>query len=619
MPQIDFTDDSQVKEYISELIKDRKPLRWRYYDEAVNHAKELAVHFKGEKPIELLERYRPNEPLEIRNYRLENYEPKTKSKAKKIYNVLQRINNSKNYSIEFPEEVSSLIKSESTDNSLEQYTLHDYPYFGNLIQWIFEVAFKQSLCDPNGVICFRPLQTQAETEEGEAINDNEFNQPFGYLYHSRNVVDYVTDEYYTIMLDEKSPVRVGNIVKNEGFIFHVYTKNEIIEYRQVGNKVDKKFEINLLYQHNIGEVPVITLGGEYIDNTFPFMYESFAAGILPYWNEAITMDNDLKANYVQHLYLERVEVQVECDNSQCGKNGAEIGKVCSGEPGKHLTCNRCKGTGMITGRSPYGVTSVKKENLDPTNFEFPGVTYIDKPTEIVELVEKKVKSLIDDGFSAINMDILKEVGENQSGVAKTIDRTDLDSYLMAVSNNIFDNLIYYSFHYINLMRYGVVMKSSGSQMPTINKPTHFDVLSSQQLTQELGQNNALPEQLKDVILIDIINKKFPNDHFQREYNKAVIELDPLRGKTPDQILTEASAGWITDKAAILSSNISAFIIRAHEEVEGFFELDYADKMKILYKFVEEQKKEKAKEITLVEEDGSTENNTGAGSTGGASR
>lgn len=587
---VDFNDEIQLKDYIKG-ITDSKPITWEYRHQAIEHSKELSIHFKGEKPTKILQETRPNEPSNIKKYREEIFQPITKSKGKKVLNILQRINNSKNYSIKFPEETPKILGKDT----LEAYTMNDYPFYGNIIQWVFDIVLKKDLVDPNAIICFRPINYE--------VSDTEFINPFGFIYSSENVIDFKIDEYYTILLNEKSIVSVGDQKVKEGSIYNVYTKNEIIELRQIGNKIDNKYQKTILFQHDIGEVPVITLGGEYVDDTFPFLYESFVSGVLPFWNKALRLDSDIDANYIQHLYLERVEIQVECDNPKCGKNEAKVGHVC--ENNKMYQCERCEGTGYITGRSPYGVTSVKKDALSGENIEFPGVTYVSKPTEIVEISERKLKSLIDDGFSAINMDILKDVGDNQSGVAKTIDRTDLDSYLTMVSNNLFDNIIYYSFYYINLLRYKNVMgEEAYNQMPTINKPTHFDVLSAQQVMAEITPN--LPVQLKDVLLVDVINKRFPNDAFQREYNIALIELDPLRNKTEDEKLIEVSSQWVTKQDAILSANISKYILDAFQKDKTFFEKSREEKLKILYAMIP---KTVTTKIPLVDSSG---NNIDAG-------
>lgn len=598
---IDFTDEKQVKQYLTAITKQKDPQRWKYYDESVKHAKEMAVHANGEKPYDILNDTRPNEPKEIKEYRIKVFQAITKSKFKKIINVCQRINNGKNYFISFPDDVSVIIKNDKTDFSLQSYIEKQYPYYGNLVQYIFDVCLKQMFVDPNSVLAFNPLPNDDDTMPPQII---------GKIFESKNVIDKQVDEYYTFLLDEKSIVSVGNSNKADGNIYHVYTRNEIIEFRQVGKKTDNTYTIEVIYTHGIGEVPVVVLGGEYVTNTFPFLYESYVSGILPFWNKALRLDMDIDANYIQHLYLERVEIQVECDNIECGKNGADVGYVCSGEK-KYTQCNRCHGSGFISGRSPYGVTTVKKENISGAELEFPGVQYIDKPTGIVEIAERKLQSLIDQGFEAINMDILKSVGENQSGIAKTIDRTDMDSFLMSISNNIFDNIIYYSIYYINKLRYSTTLgKAVDKQMPTINKPTHFDVISSQQLVQELAASSTVPNQLKDALLIEIINKKYPNDLFAREYNKALIELDPLRGKTVDEKMAEFANGWIEREDLVVSSNLSKFILNAYEKDKEFFNLNRNDKLNILYSFVEEEAEEK--EIELFDNNGNGNDNQGGG-------
>jgi len=566
---VDFSDEQQVSNYVKALTS-RNGIQWEYRKEAVEHCEELSVHFNGEKPTKILNDTRPNEPSDIKKYRADVFQPITKSKAKKIVNILQRINNSKNYSIQYPSEISSLLN----EDDLEDYCTEYYPYYNNIVQWVFDVLLKKMLVDPNAVICFRPIET---------ANDVEYLKPYGFIYGSKNVIDFKIDNYYTILLDEKSMLNSNGVNSMSGKIYNIYTTSEIIEVRQVGTITENRYETTVLFKHDIGILPVVTLGGEYVDGTFPFLYESYVSGVLPFWNKALRLDSDIDANYIQHLYLERVEIQVECDNNLCGQNGAKIGEVC-GTNNRMSQCSRCNGTGYITGRSPYGVTSVKKDALSGENIEFPGVTYVSKPTEIVEIAERKLKSFIDDGFSAINMDILANAGENQSGVAKTIDRTDLDSFLGMVSNNIFDNIIYNSINIINLMRYKSVLgESVYENMPVINKPTHFDVLSSQQIISEITPN--LPNQLKDVLLIDVINKRFPNDYFQREYNVALIELDPLRGKTEDEKMIGTTNGWISKQDATLSANISKYILDAHHKYEDFFEKTREEKLALLYKMI----------------------------------
>jgi len=237
-------------------------------------------------------------------------------------------------------------------------------------------------------------------------------------------------------------------------------------------------------------------------------------------------------------------------------------------------CSRCKGTGFISGRSPYGVTVVKEDKIEKDKRAFPGVQYINKPTEIVELLKDDIKELIDEGFSAINMDILKQVGENQSGIAKTIDRTDLDSYLLQVSNNIFNHILANSYKFINAYRYNLLLgeKELKQNLPIINEPTEFNVLSTLNAIQEIStaKNAGISDELINALELDLIDKRFANDDTTRQLSRLVLGLDPLPNKTEEEKFRILSNGGITKQDYIISSNIKPFILKLIEQTDGVF-------------------------------------------------
>jgi len=375
---IDFADTVQLKGYINAINDKSKPLRHENFTDSVIHAKELAVHIFGDNPTDLLESYRPNEPKEIHAYRQKIFVPITKSKSKKVVNVLSRIKNSSNFSLNFPKNISAKIKE---GEDLQTYTEQKYPFHKNLIQWLFDIVLKQMLADPNSVIAFAPVNLN--------VSDTEFVKPFGFIYQSRQVIDFRLDNYYTFWIADDIPIKTRAAIEKKGNLYHIYTPNEIIEAKQIAlNETGKAvFEIKTHYTHNIGEIPVFHLRGEFVENTFPFLYESFMAGVLPYWNDALREFSDKQATFVQHVYLERVEMQVECDNLDCN---AGIVVVKRGDQEIRRNCSRCKGTGFISGRSPYGVTVVKEDKMEKETIQFPGVEYINKPTEIVELLKDDI-------------------------------------------------------------------------------------------------------------------------------------------------------------------------------------------------------------------------------------
>jgi len=588
---IDFKDDAQLEAYINWLVDDNTHDR---YVETVEHAHEMSVHINGEKPGKLLTDYRPNEPAEVYNYRMSIWQPITKSSSKRVINTVSRINNSRYYSIKYPEMPSRI----SDGEDLETYCTKNYPYYGNVVNWMFEVGLKQMLADPNSVIAVRP--TRFDTP------DNEYIKPYGFVYRSDQIVDVYPDSHYTILLDEKSLVKVANKEVWEGNIYHVYTSNEIIELRQVGEKNKDIYEAEILTTHNLGEPPVITFGGEVVQNTFPFIYESFMAGVLPFWNDALREWSDKQANFVQHVYLERVELQVQCDNTGCmprpelnGMYGVVKGDGCE-------VCQRCSGTGFISGRSPYGVTVVKeKDAMSPNNDKqiFPGVQYIDKPTEIVELLKKDIYELIDAGFEAINMDILNKVGENQSGVAKTIDRSDLDAYLLSISNQLFTDLEYL-IKYINHFRYSAVLGDYSDYLPSITRPTNFDVLTNEILAGILkgAKQAGLSPHLIDELEKDYVNKQFGTNEDLRRRHTYYIDLDPLSNVSEEDKFQRLANGGITKVDYIMSSNIKQFVDRAIEGVDNFGEMTRTERIAILRGYANEQLQQ-APQFNLLGDDG----------------
>ncbi len=549
--RLNFQEEGILSSYISGLV-DEKIFHINYAGN-VEQATEMGVHLKGDKPIDLLTTYRPNEPEEIRNYRLEIFEPITEGEGKRIVNVLSKIQQSSNFSIKFPEQTNV-----PEDETLEAYTTENYPHFGSLTDWAFNVALKQDLIDANSLVVVMPLVIPEDNVS--------FLKPFTFIYRSDQVLDYGLN-YYTILLDEKNVV--DDVALN---VWLIVTDTQILKLKQLSPTDLGKVEVEILFQFDFGEAPAFFMKGDYRAETIPFAYNSFVSGILPFWNKAIRMDSDLDAQYVQHLYTERVEMEVGCD-AGCHRDADEgihmTVRLVNGEERKSV-CNKCGGNGWSNGRSPYGVTSVRKDALEGVDSggEFPGVTYIDKPTDIVDLTQNKIDKLISQGFQSISMDIIDKVGDNQSGIAKTIDRSELNSFFNKVSDNLFDNILFNSYKFISLWRFSVV---GDPVMPTINKPTVFDTANIPMLVNEIEQLSKAGVDTTQLEL-DLIDKKFPNDTDKQKFNKNIINLDPLSGKTEDDKTDIKLNGGVTQEQYILSSNIRGFILDAVNK-----DIDFLDK------------------------------------------
>jgi len=137
------------------------------------------------------------------------------------------------------------------------------------------------------------------------------------------------------------------------------------------------------------------------------------------------------------------------------------------------------------------------------------------------------------------MDVLRKDQDNQSGIAKQLDREPLNDYLLKVSDNVFQHLINNSIYFINLWRYDFLGDELLNEtMPNINKPTSFDIENVNSITEQIKnlENTGASNSIKILLERDFINKKFPNDQNKRDINETILRLDPLSGyKTEDKI------------------------------------------------------------------------------------
>lgn len=119
--QLQDANSNEFKKYVSAVTRENRPQRHKFYNETVLHAKQMGVHIEGKKPKELLHLNRPNEPEEVRHYRLKTWKPITKSFSDKIISTVSRIFNPRFFRLEFPENPNKIPE----DQDLGKYLTED--------------------------------------------------------------------------------------------------------------------------------------------------------------------------------------------------------------------------------------------------------------------------------------------------------------------------------------------------------------------------------------------------------------------------------------------------------------------------------------------------------------
>lgn len=568
----------EFNEYLEDITGQSQPRRHKFYAEGVDAMENMGVHMTGDDPKKLLEIKRPNEDNEAKKYRLESYKPKTKSSANKATSIINRIYNERLFSITFPENPSTLV---SEEDILQTYLTEEMPLYVSLTNFQKTVFTKMHLKDANGLIGVLPIDFD--------VPDDEIFEPIPIFYTSEELVDFEDGVYYTILREKKKKGQERLSITKQKVI--IYTSDKItVLFRE---KISDKWALKLDHEHNFGFPPAFRVGGIVVDTHPPQLFESFIAGVLPHWDDAVSMNSDLSFAIVNHLYPREWEIPVDCNGDGC-RDGRVTRQNASGED-IDIDCPTCSGTGKMTSRGPANIHFVNKDALNPdAPLPLPPFGYGEKELDSTELLVQLTKDEIRKGFEAINMDIVNDVGDNQSGIAKVIDRQDLDGFLDIYSGHVFKFVLPKIILYITMWRYWEIykhnMKLIKKTLPIIKEPTTFDVFSISLLTDELEKLTKAGAGGSFLLGIqkDIIDKRF-TDEFTKNFFNTILDVDPISHLTNDDIMVQSRV--IGQTEMYIHTYARDLVEESMSDNKGFLSLPLQEKKEIIRKLAESKQPE----------------------------
>jgi len=570
--------DKELIRMIKTSHEEGKEYRHSCYRECVEHAEEMSWHLYGVTPAELLQRARPREDPEVTQYRLDNYEPTTKSAADKAINIVSKIFNPQLYSIRW--------KTESESGSkLKSYTLEYYPDYNSIVNFTKDVLLRKMLADPNGVAAVK-LKTIPD-------QSNELPEPVLCLYGSANIWNF-DDDHYLIFI-EKEEIRSKNGNPITWYYFEYYDKSEYICFRAYLTSTNRLIvEIEERYPYNFDEIPVWRLQGvpEAKDNGH-VIYKSFFNSAVPYWNYAIIHESDLIGAYINHIHPIMYEIIENCNYVHANRFPCKRGVITT-ETGDKITCPECSGTGSRS-LGPYGVKRISKEKLleGETPSGMLPIGYVPVPTEATAMLEQRSDNMRRMGMWAINMDIEDEIGENQSGVAKVIDRAAQYDTLYNIGSVVFDVHLQNTYHFFNKFMFGVESKSTGQKeeanLPEINKPTKFDIGTTAEMleTFKLAKESGADPNYLQIKQQEMVTRDLTTNPDLKKFAFLLLDLDPLPGMSPADVSLNLSKLIIRQVDAVIHFNLKRFLEKAIEENKNFTDLPRKEQVETLEKYSEE--------------------------------
>lgn len=535
--------------------------RCRYYNDAIAKAKAFTPHADGEYPQELIECRRPNEPEEVKEYRMKIWKPKTKPAFSKIISSLSKIRRSSDWSITHPDAGDSPLIAE--EETLERYAEFDYPYFGSVTNWVFAVLLKKYLTDPNAVIMVMPLNREPE--------ETEYIKPYAWIFESCHVIEFIEGESAILEIEEGCLYTRGKH-QEKGRSFYTFNQEVIERWDQVNVKGD--FIIVWSYSHGLAMLPAFKIGAVICSSDGNnFLYESRIEGIIPDLDEALREYSDLQAAKVLHIFPERWEfTQNECtDCKGTGKRHNPNWYVgCPDTIPSQVTCtaNGCNNGYIASG--PYSKLLLRPSNAmeGSAAIPTPPAGYVEKDVEIVKLMEASVKGHIYDALASINFQFLEQTPLNQSGTAKEVDKEELNNTVHAIAEDLV-RVMDRVYRLIGRYRYRVLYAWDiiEKMLPSIAVPDHFDLLSSQFMQQEVdtAKKSTLNPVIVNAMEVEYAGKRFINEPEVRDMLSLILQLDPLPNISEDSKMSMLSNKGITLETYIISSNIQEFVQRAIDE------------------------------------------------------
>jgi hypothetical protein len=164
-----------------------------------------------------------------------------------------------NWSIRYSEEVNPIFGNDT----FEKYVNEEIEKFGSLEMLIKTLIPTLKLIDPNGIIAIEPTDVETiQDDNGDEVISNDLIKPMPEYYNCKKIVGQRFGEYYLVITDEHSEVKVGSKNERSGLVLELYDTMAIYKIYQVGKKSDLQFsEPELYYQHNLGYVPCHKLEG----------------------------------------------------------------------------------------------------------------------------------------------------------------------------------------------------------------------------------------------------------------------------------------------------------------------------------------------------------------------
>jgi len=546
----------EIEKFISNFLKLPPPI---YKDQWRAVYEEMAVHTNKMLPKKIIETQRPNETAEILAYRLCNYRPITFGSMNRALDELYRIISGINYKINAPDDVIQLLTQKKFNNVTFELFLQ-------------QCILRKMIEDPNGLLVWLP-------NGGGLYSKTDRTEPKPYIVNSSDIY-YLDDDVLSFLSAEKSEVQVGKKTVYDGNVYYLLTKTQYYKLIQIDLKSQDKYKLELIYDHNIGEIPYCVLGGDMSEYGY---FNSYFSPYTAFGNEAICRFTDWQATMVNAAFPFIEEFETECvvtdkepdkssnpPDSTEQKYKGQVYTFRSFSKGPHGRIKRKASNPKIDALNPFA-----EQGLDPS---IPSIRFIQANPDTAKYAEESWKGLIVMAEDALHLNLGRGL---LSGTAKEIDLAPKETMISKIGNNVFDNIMLSSVIYVDAYLHHTAANHTEI---SIDKPSTYSIKTEADILNEitiLKEKNA-PDFFLRASAMDLARKRFSGDRVRQKMFAIMIISNPLWSYSSTEKRDMLMSGGIDKEGYILDINFDFIINSIVQElgVDEFLSIDI-DKIEIM--------------------------------------
>lgn len=510
-----------LQDYISRSVDPKLRELW------VNIYEQMIVHTRGKQPTTLLDINRPNEPKDIKKYRIDTYFPITRDPIEKGLNSATHLIKQSDYKVVASDELKKYISVTTFESAISINRL-------NIFDLIFRSFLQISIEDPNGCIFAMPINPYGGVPNDLAPNER---PDFEFKYVASKYIKYIDKD---VLIYENGEVKLGT-AKTKHKVYVVVDKNDIVIMMptSLNNEGDVVYTPQLYYKLAFDFVPFRVLGG--IETIKDAELKDKTIKDFKLFDTYFTAYNSL-ANYTIIAMTETVAVkqrfsypQVEMIASVCNTcKGAKtvlqgdcLLNKCNHERGKCVsaTCSDCGGRGTQIYSGPYGVIMKDPPKSIDGNVQndIDTVKYYSPPMEGIAVNKEWLLYMTDRMEKSIS--IYQSPANTASGVSKEYDLEQKRDFISVIGDNEM-NLLEFSLQCLASYMFDKVK-------PQVIKPKKYELRSKDDIIADIAKVSVIDKSLSKGLAQEYIEKEY--DGIDRRVMDLLIENDIYYGYSLDEL------------------------------------------------------------------------------------